>query len=173
MSRLFEAAKLFHPRMLYSGTAAAEYLELLAAWQEHSGAPRKVPAMAGIPDWIARIDNAALRQLVQRLKKERDAYESQLNMLKSATAISVSWTVPRPDRAAEPSLPTQALYLTPSEIEALEHSVSEALLEREGWAEGQLGEITSNRGRLVYRPGYARAIRKVLAFVRRPDVRPG
>lgn len=166
IGRLCEAAGLSHGRMLYNGSAT-EYLELLEAWERFAGKKRELRQDVERParDWIAGIDSPSLRQLVQRLKRERDCLFAELNLLKSKVEITVHWTVPRPS-TQEPNvqvIETIGVKLSVSERDALEDAIGPALLAREGWTAGPHGEITNEHGRQVFRPGYISALKKVLS----------
>lgn len=52
--------------------------------------------------------------------------------------------------------------LTDSERQALRKAVSDEFLESKGWREAEHGEIVTDKGRTVFDPGFATAIRKVL-----------
>ena len=52
--------------------------------------------------------------------------------------------------------------LYPSEIEALCHAISDRLLKDEGWTTDAEGRVINEAGRVVYKPGYVSAIRKII-----------
>ncbi len=57
-------------------------------------------------------------------------------------------------------LPSTGLY--PSEIEALRHAVSDRLLRDEGWTSDAEGRVLNEAGRVIFKPGYVTAIRKII-----------
>jgi Putative phage integrase len=54
--------------------------------------------------------------------------------------------------------------LTEAERNALHQAITPEFLQSEGWHEGEHGQITNDRGRTVFRPGYVTAMRKVLGW---------
>ena len=52
--------------------------------------------------------------------------------------------------------------LYPSEIEALRHAVSDRLLRDEGWTSDAEGRVLNEAGRVIFKPGYVTAIRKII-----------
>lgn len=177
IARLCHVAGIAHPRMLYNGSAG-EYMVLLEAWQAHCGKPiPKAERSASTTDWISNIDNPSLRQLVSRIKKERDSIQAELNLLKSSVAITVHWTANRPTDENEPLQIIETiqlqLQLSASEREALEDAISQQLLEREGWVAGRLGDVKNGAGRQIFRPAFLTAVKRVLAQAGRSSTSPG
>lgn len=67
----------------------------------------------------------------------------------------------------ERSPPTQAnaLFLSLQEVSALEAAVSPATLEHWGWSIDSAGRVLSDAGQVVFRAGFATAIRKTVQHV--------
>ena len=169
IGKLWEATGGIKARALYNA-ASEDYQTLIQAWEKHSG-PVEVraaePRTKASHDFLARIDDPAIRALVQGALIERDRLQAEVNLLKSVTNLQLdrSPTLQGPAPAAPPLLPPPAAHpeLTASEREALEGAVSPEFLSDQGWTEGRSGEIRNDKGRRLFEPGYTRAIRKVLA----------
>lgn len=115
-----------------------------------------------------RIEDPAIRSIMQAIIAERDKLKAQLNVLKANTQVTVDRRPLGATIAAAPGTqPVTVLapstQLTPSEREALRNAVSADYLENQGLREGSHGEIVNARGRTVFEVGFARAIRKLLA----------
>lgn len=174
IGRLWEAAGGIKARALYNA-ASADYRTLIAAWEKHSGpAPRKdaEPKGAKQSAFLEKIEDPAVRALVQGALIERDKLQAEVNLLKSATMLQLDRSPPMlagpattqvgPLSPVLPS-PTAAPALTTSEREALEHAVSPVFLEDQGWTEKRSGEVVNDKGRRIFEAGFTKAIRKVLA----------
>lgn len=160
VGRLAEAEGIMKGRALYNAPSAP-YRTLIEAWGAYAGPPApKPPKMLASHDYLMRIEDPAIRSIMQAIISERDKLKAQLNVLKANTQITVDR---RPLGAAITATSAMAAQLTPSEREALHKAVSAHYLEERGLREGSHGEIVNARGRTVFEVGFARAIRKVLA----------
>jgi hypothetical protein len=167
VGKLVEAAGGMKARALYNA-ASEDYRTLIEAWRTVSG-PTKSPSVEARQtrddEWLKRIDDPAVRSLVQAAFIERDKLRMELNLLKSVTHITVDrrpvQVLPADSR---PALSLGGLQLTSSERGALEHAVSDEHLRDEGWSEGKHGEVFNELGRRVFEAGFTKAIRKVLRF---------
>lgn len=161
IGKLCEKKGILTARGLYNA-AQADYRALIRAWELYSGPlPPKRPKPLATEEYIQRIEDPAIRTLVQTIISERNRLKSELNTLKASTFIVV-------DKRPPPSQPingTKAAIgaLTDSERRALNKAISKEFLEAHGWKEANFGEIVNERGRTVYDPGYATALRKALA----------
>lgn len=167
IGRLVEAEGIMKGRALYNARSA-DYKMLIEAWAVYAGPPAsKPPKTLASHDYLMRIEDPAIRSIMQAIIVERDKLKAQLNVLKANTQVTVDR---RPlgaiVSAASGTQPVTVLalsaQLTPSEREALQKAVSHNYLEERGLREGSHGEIVSDRGRTVFEVGFARAIRKVL-----------
>ncbi|MFL9951706.1 gamma-mobile-trio protein GmtX [Paraburkholderia agricolaris] len=168
IGRLVEAEGILKGRALYNAPSA-DYRVLIEAWAAYAGpaAPKPAKTLAS-HDYLMRIEDPAIRSIMQAIIVERDKVKAQLNVLKANTLVTVDR---RPLGATFSSAPgaqpvaVLALYeqLTPSEREALQKSVSATYLEERGLKEGSHGEIVNERGRTVFEVGFASAVRKVLS----------
>lgn len=167
IGKLCEAEGILKARALYNAQSA-DYRDLIEAWQGYAGpaAPR-APKVLASHDYLLRIEDPAIRSLMQGIISERDRMKAQINTLKANTHIVVDRrplggnVVTSPEAAPVVLLP-MASQLTESEKQALRRSISRDFLEDRGWQETELGEIVNEKGRTVFDPGYATAIRKVL-----------
>lgn len=169
IGRLWEAAGGIKARALYNAPSE-DYRTLIQAWEKHSGpvAVRTVEPKGNVSHgFLTRIEDPAIRALVQGALLERDKLRAEVNLLKSLTHLQLdrSPAIPAPSlvvTSAHSSAATK-LSLTPSEREALERALSSEFFEDQGWTEGRSGEVLNDRGRRLFEPGFTRAIRKMLA----------
>jgi hypothetical protein len=167
IGRLAEAAGILKGRALYNAQSA-DYNTLIEAWAAYAGPPApKLPKTLAGHEYLMRIEDPAIRSIMQTVTIERDKLKAQLNVLKSNAQVTVDR---RPLGAAVSAAPgaqpvavlALSTQLTASEREALRKSISVDYLEERGLREGSHGEIVNERGRTVFEVGFARAIRKVL-----------
>ncbi|MFS8981575.1 gamma-mobile-trio protein GmtX [Cupriavidus necator] len=168
IGRLAEAEGIMKGRVLYNAQSA-DYRTLIEAWAAYAGPPApKPPKTLASHEYLMRIEDPAIRSIMQAIIAERDKLKAQLNVLKANTRVTVDRRPLGATIAAAPGTqPVTVLapsaQLTPSEREALQNAVSADYLENQGLREGSHGEIVNARGRTVFEVGFARAIRKVLA----------
>ncbi|MBJ6126017.1 gamma-mobile-trio protein GmtX [Microvirga splendida] len=167
VGKLCEAEGILKARALYNAQSA-DYRELIQAWQGYVGpAAPKAPKVRASHDYLLRIEDPAIRSLMQGIISERDRLKAQINTLKANAHIVVDRrplggnVVSSPGAAPVVLLP-MASQLTESEKQALRRAISREFLEDRGWQETELGEIVNEKGRTIFDPGYATAIRKVL-----------
>ncbi|MFL9908776.1 gamma-mobile-trio protein GmtX [Paraburkholderia sp. RL17-337-BIB-A] len=168
VGRLAEAEGIMKGRALYNAQSA-DYKALIEAWAAYAGPPApKPPKTLASHEYLMRIEDPAIRSIMQSIIAERDKLKAQLNVLKANAQVTVDRRPLGSTVAAAPgSQPVTVLAMaaqfTPSEREALQKAVSADYLEARGLREGSHGEIVNARGRTVFEVGFARAIRKVLA----------
>ncbi len=167
IGKLCEAEGVLKGRALYNAQSA-DYRALIEAWSAYAGpAMPKAPKVLARQDYLMRIEDPAIRSLMQSIVVERDKLKAQLNTLKANSQVVVDRR-PRGAKvvAAPGSAPLTVLsvesQLTDSERQALRRAVSPEFLRDRGWRELEHGEIVNEKGRTVFDPGYATAIRKVL-----------
>jgi len=167
IGRLVEAEGIMKGRALYNAQSA-DYKALIEAWAAYAGPPtQKPPRTLASHDYLMRIEDPAIRSIMQSIIAERDKLRAQLNVLKSHTQVTVDRrplgaTVVSSPGAQPVAVVTTAAQLTPSEREALQKAVSAEYLADRGFKEGSHGEILNERGRTVFDVGFARAVRKIL-----------
>lgn len=168
IGRICETQGLFKARILYNA-ASRDYVALITAWAAFSGpavvkAPKESKDLAS-HQYLMRIEDPALRSLMQAVISERDSLRAKINLLKIQTQIIIDQ---RPLGATiAKSSPSVAILeikaqLTESERDALTKAISNEFLDQEGWKEGAYGEITNRSNRIVYDVGYVTGIRKIL-----------
>ncbi|ARU23406.1 hypothetical protein RSSE_c3013 [Ralstonia solanacearum] len=168
IGRLAEAEGILKGRALYNAPSA-DYRALIEAWATYAGPPApKPPKTLASHEYLMRIEDPAIRSIMQAIIAERDKLKAQLNVLKANTQVTVDRRPLGATAAAAPgtqpvTVVAPSAQLTPSEREALQNAVSADYLENQGLREGSHGEIVNARGRTVFEVGFARAIRKLLA----------
>ncbi|XVJ47857.1 gamma-mobile-trio protein GmtX [Pseudomonas sp. UBT] len=167
IGRLAEAEGIMKGRVLYNAQSA-DYRMLIESWAAYSGPPTPKPQKTlASHEYLMRIDDPAIRSIMQTIIAERDRLRAQLNVLKANAQVTADRR-PLGAKVAfgsdSQSVTVLALsaQLTPSEREALKKAVSAEYLEERGLREGSHGEIVNERGRPMFEVGFARAIRKVL-----------
>lgn len=171
IGRLWAASGGIQARALYNA-ASADYRTLIQAWSDHAGpveAKPKESERERSPSFLSRIDDPAIRALVQGALIERDKLRAEVNLLKSVTSLNLD-RAPGLPVSASPTPTAMELIpgpkkqeLTQSEREALGRAISAEFFEDQGWKEGKSGEVLNERGRRVFESGFTKAIRKVLA----------
>lgn len=168
IGRLAETNGILKARVLYNAQSS-DYRVLIMAWAIFVGQPT---AQASKPlashEYLMRINDPAIRSIMQAVIAERDKLKAEVNLLKANTQVIIDR---RPVGGHVASTPTSqpvmlfgsAEQLTPSEREALRKAISAKHLEEQGWREGTHGEIVNERGRTVFDIGFTRAIRKILS----------
>jgi hypothetical protein len=135
--------------------------------------PKYAPKRAATPkplasdQYLMRIEDPAIRSIMQATIAERDKLRAQVNLLKSQAVVTVDrrplGVTVAPQSSTDPvAVLTTTAQLTVSEREALQKAIAPKFLEDQGWHEGSYGEIVNSKGRMVFDVGYARAIRRVL-----------
>lgn len=169
IGKLWEATGGIKARALYNAPSE-DYRTLIKAWEQFSGPvkPRTEEAkLKASHEFIARIDDPAIRALVHRALIDRDRLRAEVNLLKSLTHLNLDHSPSAPEVVVTPpqndsSSQAPAVVLTPSEREALERAISAEFLDDQGWTEGRSGEVLNEKGRRLFEPGFTRAIRKLL-----------
>ena len=170
IGRICEAQGVLKGRALYNA-ASADYVSLISAWAAFQGIDRprrKAPPQLPVShELLMRIEDPAVRSIMQATMVERDRLRAQLNMLKSHAVVTVDrrplggTLVPGGDGQPVAVL-TMDAQLTESERESLKEAISVPFLRDQGWREGQHGEIVTEKGRTIFNVGFTNAIRKVL-----------
>ncbi|EMB2830540.1 TPA: gamma-mobile-trio protein GmtX [Stenotrophomonas maltophilia] len=167
IGRLAEAEGVLKGRALYNA-ASADYRSLIEAWAAYAGPPLpRVKKVLASDEYLMRIEDPAIRSIMQGIIAERDRLKSQLNLLKAHTQVTVDRRPLGATISATGVAPPLAVFtlseqFTPSEREALRKAISPDYLQERGLKEGTHGEIINERGRVVLEVGFARAIRKIL-----------
>lgn len=167
IGRLAEAEGIMKGRALYNAQSA-DYRTLIEAWAAYAGpsTPRPAKTLAS-HEYLMRIDDPAIRSIMQSIIVERDKLKAQVNVLKANTHVTVDRRPLGADISVAPgaqpvTVLAMAAQLTPSERDALQKAVSADYLDERGLREGSHGEVVNERGRVVFEVGFIRAVRKVL-----------
>jgi len=176
MGRKAEEAGLFVSGVLYNPSSKA-YKDLIAAWGAYAGpsmAPPKKRTLASY-DYLMRIEDPALRTIVQAVIAERDSLRSELNLIKGSTLGTIDLRPQGANIVSHPEAGPNVLLmpeaqLTEGEREALGAAIARKFLEDEGWEEGERGEIKKGR-RIVFKHGFTSAIRKILGDSSQPGIK--
>jgi hypothetical protein len=167
IGRQCETQCVLKARALYNAPSA-DYRTLITAWAVYAGPPApKAPKALSSHEYLMRIEDPAIRFIMQAIIAERDKLRAQINTLLAHVQVTVDRRPLGATLVSHPSsepiaVLTMKAQLTPSEREALGKAISLQFLEEQGWREGSHGEILNDRGRTLFEVGYARAIRKVL-----------
>lgn len=143
-----------------------DYKGLIKAWAEHTGGvTRKVRQVSEHNPYAALIDkieNPALRSMMAGILAENRQMRRQITLLKAeGNRVIDMRPTPTENREVVQMLPAST-DLYPSEIEALRHAISDRLLNDEGWTSDAEGRVRNEAGRVIFKPGYVTAIRKIL-----------
>ncbi|QQX57452.1 gamma-mobile-trio protein GmtX [Pseudomonas chlororaphis] len=167
IGRLAEADGIIKGRALYNAQSA-DYRLLIEAWAAYAGPPPPKQARTlASHEYLMRIEDPAIRSIMQTIITERDKLKAQLNILKANTQVTIDRrplgsTIASAPGAQPITILAPSAQLTQSEREALQKAVSRDYLEERGMCEGSHGEIVNERGRTIFEVGFARAVRKVL-----------
>ncbi|AZQ49626.1 gamma-mobile-trio protein GmtX [Burkholderia cenocepacia] len=170
IGRLAEAKGIMKGRALYNAQSA-DYRALIEAWAAYSeplvSRATKAPKVLASHEYLMRIEDPAIRSIMQAVITERDKLKAQINVLKANSQVIVdrrplgaNTTVVNREHAV--TVLTTSSQLTASERDALRKAISADYLDDRGLHEGSHGEILNERGRTIFEVGFARAIRKVL-----------
>lgn len=169
VGRQCEANGIFKARVLYNASSQ-DYVTLIRAWAAFNGsvgtkAREKDVKLSGKYDFLTRIDDLALRGIVQSIIAERDKLRNQVNILKSQSNLVIDQRTLGATIAqsvGNVAILEMSAQLTSSERSALQNAISEDFLNDRDWRLGANGEIFTKTGAVVYDPGYTTAIRKIL-----------
>lgn len=169
IGRLCEVENIFKDRRVLYNAQSSDYVAIIESWAVYAGptAPKSPKTLAS-HDYLTRIEDPALRFIMQSIISERDKLQAQLNTLKSHAYTTVD------RRPLGANITSNAMtgpvlvlekhaQLTPSERDALRKAISSEFLSDEGWREGSHGEIFNHADRTLFDVGFTTAIRKVLA----------
>lgn len=168
IGRMAEAEGIFQARILYNKTSA-DYTELIEAWGAYVGpfTQKKRHKNKASDEFLLRIEDPAIRSIMQSVIAERDRLKGELNILKSTTVYTIDKRpiAPSPHSSSATKHPTALEArerLNQVEREALELAVSRQYLESRGLREGKDGEIYDQSDFMLFEPGFTDAIRIVL-----------
>ena len=149
-----------------------DYKKLIEAWQAYAGPAEPHPRAHKKPpvaqSFLARIEDPAVRSIMEGVIIERDKLRGENNLLRSMPRGIIDKrplgaTIAYTEDAQSVAVLHVGSRLTESERTALRKAIGAEVLADNGWVEGSHGEILNERGRTVFDVGYATAIRKVLS----------
>ncbi|MBA5639478.1 alpha/beta hydrolase [Duganella sp. LX20W] len=173
MSKVAESAGLFRARTIYNAQSV-DYANLVKAWEAHNGTTntrknnKVVEPLKDKYDFLAKIEDQALRSLCRIAFSERDKLKAELNLLKSQTVVTVDMRpIGMHTRTSYVTADSnvKAIELSDSEHKALSAAIDPATLARKGWSIGEAGEIIDERRRFVFNPGFATGLAKLLSKI--------
>jgi hypothetical protein len=89
IGRLAEAEGIMKGRALYNAPSA-DYRALIEAWASYAGPPApKPPRTLASHEYLMRIEDPAIRSIMQAIIAERDKLKAQLNVLKANAQVTV------------------------------------------------------------------------------------
>jgi hypothetical protein len=146
-----------------------DFKGLIKAWAGHTGGTtRKVRKATTnlIWDVLDCIPDPAVRSVMGSVLAENKKLRGEVNLLKANANISIDFrTAPGENVKSTDSiqiLPAD-FGLTESEKAALRYAISDKFLQDEGWRQDDGGRIQkSDNGRIIFKIGFATAIRKIL-----------
>ena len=148
-----------------------DYKKLIEAWQAYTGPAEPSPRAHKKPPvaqaFLARIEDPAIRSIMEGVIIERDKLRGENNLLRSLPRGVIDKrplgaTIAYPEDSHSVAVLSVGARLTESERSALKKAVNADALADYGWIEGSHGEILNDRGRTIFDVGFATAIRKVL-----------
>lgn len=148
-----------------------DYKKLIETWQAYSGpadpSPRVHKKLPVAEAFLARIEDPAIRSIMEGVIIERNKLRGENNLLRSLPRGIIDKrplgaTIAYTEDAKSVAVLSVGAKLTESERSALRKAVDVEFLGDNGWVEGSHGEILNERGRTIFEVGYAIAIRKVL-----------
>ncbi len=156
---------------------SADYRKLIEAWQAYAGGPKlRETAKVGAADNLTRsITDPAMRIVVEKLVRERNALMAEVNILKSQSQVVINKR-PLAVRTNTSSTSNDGMTLEVStgpklstlEREALEHSISSELWSSESWQEEKNGRVVKSLGegrtRTIFKPGFVTAVKTILSL---------
>lgn len=170
IGRICRMQGLFKTERTLYNACSKDYCDLINAWAAYSG-PSSVKVSKIRPDvpvehqYLLKIEDHALRSIIQSIIAQRDKLNKQLNIMKSQLKIQVDQrpvsTVVSIDEPSEWKTKNEP-FLTDSEINALKKAISAEFMEDQGWLAGSDGEVYTAGGAIVFDPGFVTAIKKIV-----------
>lgn len=170
IGRLCKSQGVFKTERTLYNAGSADYCTLINAWAIFCGSTsvrvtRQEPKLPPEHRYLLKIEDYAIRGIMQGVVAQRDKFKQQLNILKSQVSITIDQ---RPLGAVLGNVSATTVLvgikdqLTDSERSSLSRAISPHFLEGLGWQLGTDGEVYSANGTLLFDPGFATAIRKIV-----------
>lgn len=148
-----------------------DYKKLIEVWQAYAGPADPRPRMHKKPPvaqaFLARIEDPAIRSIMEGVIIERDKLKGENSLLRSLPrgvidkrplGAAIAYT----NDAQSHAVLHIGAQLTESERWALRKAIDAGFLADNDWKEGSHGEILNAHKRVVFEVGFATAVRKIL-----------
>ena len=112
-------------------------------------------------DFLSKIEDPAIRCVVESIIAERNDLKSENNILKSRTRIYIDRRPSSSHQAGQSVLEILPAF-TPSEKDALLDAINPTTLKRKGLKIGPRGEILDQKGKQIHLVSFEGAIKKAL-----------
>lgn len=170
IGRLCRMKGLFKTERTLYNACSKDYCDLINAWAAYSGSS-SVKISKGKMDlpaehrYLFKIEDHALRSIMQSIIAQRDKLKKQLDIVKSQMRIQIdqrpAGIVTAINESAQFGMVHMPL-LTDSEKNALIRAISFEFMEDQGWVIGSDGEVYADSGAVVFEPGFVTAIKKII-----------
>jgi hypothetical protein len=152
-----------------------DFKGLIKAWADHTGGlTRKVRKISDNPIYavLDKIPDPAVRAVMGAVLAENKKLRGEVNLLKANTEVVIDQST-KQSNYSSPSefiqvLPATTGLLTESENGALQHAISDKLMQDEGWSQDEYGRIINDKKRVIFKVGYVTAIRKIIGLLPPP-----
>lgn len=169
MARLAESHGLFKSRTIYN-KPSEDYSALIKAWATYNGPKLSKLIKVQLTSqhkyaFLKKIEDPAIRSICHMSMIERDKIRDELNMLKSVYVATIDNRTLGAEIAkgsTNVAIIETAAQLTDSERTALTEAIDSKKLAQHKLRLGDTGEVLDERGRFIFKPGFATAIDKVL-----------
>lgn len=143
-----------------------DFKGLIKCWANFvGGVTRKAPKATENPiaSILSKISDPAIRAVMGAVLAENKRLKGQLNLLRSQSNLVIDLRSNSNSHSGVDIqiLPTTTLF-SQSEKIALNHSISDQLIQGEGWKTDDYGRVLTSKGREIYKVGYISGIRKIL-----------
>lgn len=145
-----------------------DYRAIIACWAKHAvdrSGSKPGKGDSPLSTVLQKIEDPAVRAVMGAVIAQNKKLVGEVNLLKSNSNVVIDQrrfvsAVHIEDEICAP-VPSLNAF-TESEVYALRHAISKELLEQEGWSIDGAGRILNSRGRVVFKPGFATAIAKIV-----------
>lgn len=145
-----------------------DFKGLIKAWADHTGGvTRKVRKVSENPVYavLDKIADPAVRAVMGAVLAENKKLRGEVNLLKANTEVVIDQRTITTSQSRDTIQILPAFTgLTDSEKEALQHAISDKLMQDEGWTQDDHGRVLNAKGRAIYKVGYVTAIRKIVGI---------
>lgn len=143
-----------------------DYRALIRAYADFANGSSRRTAnkrKTGADELLEGVTDPVLRVRIRLLVAEMESLRAQL--LAARHLANQSALLDLSSIAEVQSEPTRSLGLTRQEVSALSAAISPDTLTHWGWQMDAAGRVTTDSGQLVFRAGFASAVKKTVAYV--------